>query len=121
MQAGLRSVGFPQDPELTDWSGAATQPGAWLPLASSSPLSPGHPASSPSRWIGPRGEGAWLRAEGRGPQRPQRGPLPLWPPQKWAAELSKLEQRLKALTAEKEQLQQQLQQRAPVSCTCCVL
>uniref|UniRef100_M3YRM3 Schlafen like 1 n=1 Tax=Mustela putorius furo TaxID=9669 RepID=M3YRM3_MUSPF len=44
-----------------------------------------------------------------------------WCRQKWAAELSKLEQRLKALTAEKEQLQQQLQQRAPVSCTCCVL
>ncbi|XP_047582623.1 schlafen-like protein 1 isoform X3 [Lutra lutra] len=44
-----------------------------------------------------------------------------WCRQKWAAELNKLEQRLKALTAEKEQLQQQLQQPAPVSCTCCVL
>ncbi|KAF3819965.1 hypothetical protein GH733_015474 [Mirounga leonina] len=40
---------------------------------------------------------------------------------KWAAELSKLEQRLKVLTAEKEELRQQLQQPAPVSCTCCVL
>ncbi|XP_040482544.1 schlafen-like protein 1 [Ursus maritimus] len=44
-----------------------------------------------------------------------------WCRQKWAAELRKLEQRLQVLTAEKEQLQQQLQQRAPVSCTCCVL
>uniref|UniRef100_G1LZF9 Schlafen like 1 n=1 Tax=Ailuropoda melanoleuca TaxID=9646 RepID=G1LZF9_AILME len=44
-----------------------------------------------------------------------------WCRQKWAAELSKLEQRLQVLTAEKEQLQQQLQQRAPASCTCCVL
>ena len=44
-------------------------------------------------------------------------------PQKWMAELSKLEDRLQALTAEKEQLQQQLQQQQhrPVSCTCCVL
>uniref|UniRef100_A0A8C2N9C0 Schlafen AlbA-2 domain-containing protein n=1 Tax=Capra hircus TaxID=9925 RepID=A0A8C2N9C0_CAPHI len=44
-------------------------------------------------------------------------------PQKWMAELSKLEERLQALTAEKEQLQQQLQQQQhrPVSCTCCVL
>nr|XP_012420039.1 PREDICTED: schlafen-like protein 1 isoform X2 [Odobenus rosmarus divergens] len=44
-----------------------------------------------------------------------------WCRQKWAAELSKLEQRLKVLTAEKERLRQQLQQPAPVSCTCCVL
>ncbi|XP_030872759.1 schlafen-like protein 1, partial [Leptonychotes weddellii] len=44
-----------------------------------------------------------------------------WCRQKWAAKLSKLEQRLKVLTAEKEQLRQQLQQPAPVSCTCCVL
>ena len=45
-------------------------------------------------------------------------------PKKWMAELSKLEERLQALTAEKEQLQQQLQQQQqhrPVSCTCCVL
>ncbi|XP_032270705.1 schlafen-like protein 1 [Phoca vitulina] len=44
-----------------------------------------------------------------------------WCRQKWAAELSKLEQRLKVLTAEKEQLRQQLRQPAPVSCACCVL
>ncbi|XP_055259451.1 schlafen-like protein 1 [Moschus berezovskii] len=46
-----------------------------------------------------------------------------WCRQKWMAELSKLEERLQALTAEKEQLQQQLQQQQhrPVSCTCCVL
>lgn len=48
-------------------------------------------------------------------------------PQKWAAEQSKLEQRVKALTVEKEQLQQQLQQLqqrqqcSPASCTCCLL
>ena len=42
-------------------------------------------------------------------------------PQKWAAEQSKLEERVKALKVEKEQLQQQLQQHGPVSCTCCVL
>ncbi|XP_052494041.1 schlafen-like protein 1 [Budorcas taxicolor] len=46
-----------------------------------------------------------------------------WCRQKWMAELSKLEERLRALTAEKEQLQQQLQQQQhrPVSCTCCIL
>ncbi|XP_040087888.1 schlafen-like protein 1 [Oryx dammah] len=46
-----------------------------------------------------------------------------WCRQKWMAELSKLEERLQALTAEKEQLQQQLQQQQhrPISCTCCVL
>ncbi|XP_010861111.1 PREDICTED: schlafen-like protein 1 [Bison bison bison] len=47
-----------------------------------------------------------------------------WCRQKWMAELSKLEERLQALTAEKEQLQQQLQQQQqhrPVSCTCCIL
>lgn len=42
-------------------------------------------------------------------------------PQKWTAELSKLEEKVKVLMVEKEQLQQQLQQRGPVSCTCCVL
>uniref|UniRef100_A0A8C3YIQ1 Schlafen like 1 n=1 Tax=Catagonus wagneri TaxID=51154 RepID=A0A8C3YIQ1_9CETA len=44
-----------------------------------------------------------------------------WCRQKWMAELSKLEKRLNVLTAEKEQLQQQLRQPRPVSCTCCVL
>ncbi|KAM5270718.1 schlafen-like protein 1 [Hipposideros larvatus] len=44
-----------------------------------------------------------------------------WCTQKWTAELSKLEERVKVLTTEKEQLQQQLQQHGPVSCTCCVL
>ncbi|XP_065735835.1 schlafen-like protein 1 [Phocoena phocoena] len=44
-----------------------------------------------------------------------------WGRQKWTAELSKLEERLRALRAEKEQLQQQLQQYKPVSCTCRVL
>ncbi|KAF6111514.1 schlafen like 1 [Phyllostomus discolor] len=44
-----------------------------------------------------------------------------WCRQKWAAEQSKLEQRVKALTVEKEQLQRQLQQRSPSSCTCCLL
>ena len=42
-------------------------------------------------------------------------------PQKWTAELSKLEERLRVLTAEKEQLQQQLQRYKPISCACCVL
>eukprot|EP00069_Balaena_mysticetus_P007409 bmy_19254T0 len=44
-----------------------------------------------------------------------------WGRQKWTAELSKLEERLRVLTAEKEQLQQQLRRYKPVSCTCCVL
>ncbi|XP_026964075.1 schlafen-like protein 1 [Sagmatias obliquidens] len=44
-----------------------------------------------------------------------------WGRQKWTAELSKLEERLRVLTAEKEQLQQQLQRYKPISCTCCVL
>ncbi|XP_060062090.1 schlafen-like protein 1 isoform X1 [Erinaceus europaeus] len=44
-----------------------------------------------------------------------------WCRQKWMAELSKLEEKVKALTVEKEQLQQQLQRPGPHSCTCCVL
>ncbi|XP_058409810.1 schlafen-like protein 1 [Diceros bicornis minor] len=44
-----------------------------------------------------------------------------WCRQKWMAELSKLEERVKVLTVEKEQLQQELQRHRPVSCTCCVL
>lgn len=65
MQAGLRSAGFPQDPGLTDLSGAAIQPGAWLPLALSSPLSQ---ALLRLVLLGglDGGEGSWLRAEGRG-------------------------------------------------------
>ncbi|XP_035106928.3 schlafen-like protein 1 isoform X1 [Callithrix jacchus] len=42
-------------------------------------------------------------------------------PQRWLVELGKLEEKVKALMMEKEQLQEQLQQRGPVSCTCCVL
>lgn len=42
-------------------------------------------------------------------------------PQKWMAELSKMEERIKVLTMEKEQLQKQLRQQRPVSCTCCIL
>uniref|UniRef100_A0A671EB09 Schlafen like 1 n=1 Tax=Rhinolophus ferrumequinum TaxID=59479 RepID=A0A671EB09_RHIFE len=54
------------------------------------------------------------------------GPLAIhaiqeWCTQKWTAELSKLEEKVKVLTMEKEQLQQQLQQHGPISCTCCVL
>ncbi|XP_007453919.1 PREDICTED: schlafen-like protein 1 [Lipotes vexillifer] len=54
------------------------------------------------------------------------GPLSVRAIQEWgrqvmAAELSKLEERLRVLTAEKEQLQQQLQRYKPISCTCCVL
>ncbi|XP_077608123.1 schlafen-like protein 1 isoform X2 [Crocuta crocuta] len=44
-----------------------------------------------------------------------------WCKQKWAAELSTLQERVKVLTAEKEQLRQQLEQQGPVSSTCCVL
>uniref|UniRef100_A0A8C4PFD3 Schlafen like 1 n=1 Tax=Equus asinus TaxID=9793 RepID=A0A8C4PFD3_EQUAS len=44
-----------------------------------------------------------------------------WCRQKWTAELSKLEEKVNVLTVEKEQLQEQLQQQKPVSCTCCVL
>nr|XP_055248808.1 schlafen-like protein 1 isoform X3 [Gorilla gorilla gorilla] len=44
-----------------------------------------------------------------------------WCRQRWLVELGKLEEKVKALMMEKEQLQQQLQQHGPVSCTCCVL
>ncbi|XP_058535631.1 schlafen-like protein 1 [Ochotona princeps] len=46
-----------------------------------------------------------------------------WCRQKWMAELGRLEEKVKVLTVEKEQLQQRQQQRRlwPVSCTCCVL
>lgn len=86
----------------------------WLLVASSSAPSPRPPTPGP-----PPSVQSW--AEGPSPGRSPCGPLAPWRPQKWAAELSKLEQRLQVLTAEKEQLQQQLQQRAPASCTCCVL
>ncbi|XP_047403913.1 schlafen-like protein 1 isoform X2 [Sciurus carolinensis] len=43
------------------------------------------------------------------------------PLKKWKTELGKLEEKVKVLTVEKEQLQQQLRQLRPVSCTCCVL
>ena len=42
-------------------------------------------------------------------------------PQKWVAELRTLQERVKVLTAEKEQLRQQLKQQGPGSRTCCVL
>lgn len=42
-------------------------------------------------------------------------------PQKWTMELGKLEEKVKVLTVEKEQLQQQLQQWRSLSCSCCVL
>ncbi|XP_040311803.1 schlafen-like protein 1 [Herpailurus yagouaroundi] len=44
-----------------------------------------------------------------------------WCKQKWVAELRTLQERVKVLTAEKEQLQQQLKQQGPGSRTCCVL
>uniref|UniRef100_A0A8C8ZGT0 Schlafen like 1 n=1 Tax=Prolemur simus TaxID=1328070 RepID=A0A8C8ZGT0_PROSS len=44
-----------------------------------------------------------------------------WCRQKWMVELGRLEEKVKVLTAEKEQLQQQLRRHWPVSCTCCVL
>uniref|UniRef100_H0WVD7 Schlafen like 1 n=1 Tax=Otolemur garnettii TaxID=30611 RepID=H0WVD7_OTOGA len=44
-----------------------------------------------------------------------------WCRQKWMVELGKLEEKVKVLTVEKEQLQQQLQRHWPISCTCCVL
>ncbi|GAB1288856.1 Schlafen-like protein 1 [Apodemus speciosus] len=43
------------------------------------------------------------------------------PLKKWTMELGKLEEKVKVLTLEKEQLQQQLRQRQPLSCSCCVL
>ncbi|KFO32532.1 Schlafen-like protein 1 [Fukomys damarensis] len=63
----------------------------------------------------------FLRCEGS-----IQGPLSVsaiqeWYRQKWTAELGKLEEKVKVLTQEKEQLQQQLQQHQPVSCTCCIL
>ncbi|XP_042638454.1 schlafen-like protein 1 [Orycteropus afer afer] len=44
-----------------------------------------------------------------------------WCRQKWRAELGKLEEKVKVLTVEREQLQQQLKQHWLASCTCCVL
>nr|XP_060481199.1 schlafen-like protein 1 isoform X1 [Panthera onca] len=44
-----------------------------------------------------------------------------WCKQKWVAELRTLQERVKVLTAEKEQLRQQLKQQGPGSRTCCVL
>uniref|UniRef100_G1TPG7 Schlafen like 1 n=1 Tax=Oryctolagus cuniculus TaxID=9986 RepID=G1TPG7_RABIT len=43
-----------------------------------------------------------------------------WCRQKWMVELSRLEEKVKVLTVEKEQLQQR-RRHWPVSCTCCVL
>ncbi|KAM9687480.1 schlafen-like protein 1 [Trichechus inunguis] len=44
-----------------------------------------------------------------------------WCRQKWMAELGKLEEKVKVLTVEREQLQRQLKQHWLTSCTCCVL
>ncbi|XP_008578878.1 PREDICTED: schlafen-like protein 1 [Galeopterus variegatus] len=44
-----------------------------------------------------------------------------WCLQKWMGELDDLKEKVKVLTVEKEQLQQQLQRPWPISCTCCVL
>ncbi|XP_050017160.1 schlafen-like protein 1 isoform X2 [Alexandromys fortis] len=49
------------------------------------------------------------------------GAIQDWCRQKWTMELGKLEEKVKVLTVEKEQLQQQLQQRRSLSCSCCVL
>ncbi|XP_052033189.1 schlafen-like protein 1 isoform X3 [Apodemus sylvaticus] len=49
------------------------------------------------------------------------GAIQDWCRQKWTMELGKLEEKVKVLTLEKEQLQQQLRQRQPLSCSCCVL
>ncbi|ERE83130.1 schlafen-like protein 1 [Cricetulus griseus] len=43
------------------------------------------------------------------------------PLKKWTMELGKLEEKVKELMVEKEQLQQQLRQRRSLSCSCCVL
>ncbi|XP_004450723.1 schlafen-like protein 1 [Dasypus novemcinctus] len=44
-----------------------------------------------------------------------------WCRQKWMVELGKLEEKVRVLRAEKAELQQQLKENRPVSCTCCVL
>ncbi|XP_055467323.1 schlafen-like protein 1 isoform X3 [Psammomys obesus] len=50
------------------------------------------------------------------------GAIQEWCRQKWTMELGKLEEKVKVLTVEKEQLQQQLRQRRRLmTCTCCVL
>uniref|UniRef100_A0A8C6R4A3 Schlafen like 1 n=1 Tax=Nannospalax galili TaxID=1026970 RepID=A0A8C6R4A3_NANGA len=49
------------------------------------------------------------------------GAIQDWCKQKWTAELGKLEEKVKVLLVEKEQLQQQLRQHRPLSCSCCVL
>ncbi|KAL1776816.1 schlafen 1 [Sigmodon hispidus] len=49
------------------------------------------------------------------------GAIQDWCRQKWTVELGKLEEKVKVLTAEKEQLRQQLRQQRSLSCSCCVL
>ncbi|XP_051044631.1 schlafen-like protein 1 isoform X2 [Phodopus roborovskii] len=49
------------------------------------------------------------------------GAIQDWCRQKWTMELGKLEEKVKVLTVEKEQLSQQLRQRRSLSCSCCVL
>ncbi|XP_077006191.1 schlafen-like protein 1 isoform X2 [Tamandua tetradactyla] len=44
-----------------------------------------------------------------------------WCRQKWMVELGKLEEKVRVLTVEKEELQQQLKEQRTISCTCCVL
>ncbi|XP_021090784.1 schlafen-like protein 1 isoform X1 [Mesocricetus auratus] len=49
------------------------------------------------------------------------GAIQDWCRQKWTMELGKLEEKVKVLTVEKEQLQEQLRQQRSLSCSCCVL
>lgn len=134
MLAGVGSGGFPPDPGLTcqgcgtAGTGSHLEGTACLPVASRNhPPTLGPLGLSLHRFNphpGPLGLDPLHRFKARWRGPPQAAPpwtLALWRPQKWAAELGNLEQRLKVLMAEKEQLQQQLQRRRPISCTCCVL
>ena len=70
--------------------------------------------------LGPPGL-AFLRQFNPGWRGQTRGGTTPHTPQKWVAELRTLQERVKVLTAEKEQLRQQLKQQGPGSRTCCVL
>nr|KAF6445180.1 schlafen like 1 [Molossus molossus] len=117
---GFRPQVFPEAYTLTFIPVVSTSPSsAPLKVIRLSVLAPKAQAE-PQLYETDQGE-VFLRRDGS-----IQGPLAVhtiqeWCRQKWAVELSKLEERVKALTVEKEQLQRQLQQRRPVSCTCCVL
>jgi hypothetical protein len=115
---------------MAGWS-ACAYPGAWEAAKNNSVPGFYQLVTSSSQGCLVRG-GSMTKAPPPGAAGPPQGKdgrsrMSAWPPtstlspQKWTIELGKLEEKVKVLTAEKEQLQQQLQHHWPVSCTCCVL